>query len=297
MTMEFRQLEYFLAVCEELHVTKAAEKLGVSQPTLSLQIRALENEFGVTLFDRIGKRIALTEAGRMLREQGGDILRRMQYARDSIHDLRSFRLGMVSVGVLPSDLDYRITQLLIEYYQEYPQVKLSITPSIEIEQLVLTGQADIGVGLMPVKDERLVTIPVCTEEYGLVVSEHHPLADRHSIAFAELEEVGMVMYPIGAIGRTLVDVTFKSHGFVMKTIMETGSVTSILQLVKANIGATVQPIALIESINDPAFRCIKIEGGAPERHLCVIYQSDRYLGQAAKLFIQKTIAYFGGPKE
>jgi DNA-binding transcriptional LysR family regulator len=292
--MEFRQLDYFLAVSDDLHFTKAAEKLGVSQPTLSLQIRALEDELGVTLFDRIGKRIALTEAGTMLREYGHGIMRSVQYAKDSIQELRSFRRGSATIAVLPSDLDYRISKLLIDYHSEYPQIKLSVTPSIEIPQLVLDNRADLGIGLIPQRDERLVTIPVCTEEYALIVSERHPLAARASIPIGDLEHVDMVMYPEGAIGRTLVDDFFREHGFKIRTLMETGSVTSLLQLVKANIGATVQPIALIESINDPAFRCIRIEGGAPSRHLCVMYRSDHYLGHAAKAFIARTIAHFGG---
>lgn len=292
--MEFRQLEYFLAVSDELHFTKAAERLGVSQPTLSLQIRALEDEFGIALFDRIGKRIALTEAGAMLREHGHAIVRSVEYAKESINELRTFRRGSATIAVLPSDLDYRISKLLIDYHSEYPQIKLSVKPTIEVTRLVLDNEADLGIGLMSQRDERLVAIPICTEEYALVVSRQHELAGLSSIPASELANIDMVMYPEDAIGRKLVDETFREHGFKIRTVMESGSVTSLLQLVKANIGATVQPIALIESINDPAFRCIPIEGGAPARRLCVMYRPDHYLGQAAKAFIQKTIAHFGG---
>ncbi|MHA6482874.1 LysR substrate-binding domain-containing protein [Paenibacillus sp. strain BS8-2] len=290
--MEFRQLDYFLAVSDELHFTKAADKLGVSQPTLSLQIRSLEDELGVMLFDRIGKRIALTEAGTMLREYGHNIMRSVQYAKDSIRELRTFQRGSATIAVLPSDLDYRISKLLIDYHTEYPQIKLSVTPSIEIPQLVLENQADLGIGLMPQRDDRLITIPICTEEYALVVSEHHRLAALTSIHVNELAEIDMVMYPEGAIGRTLVDDTFQEHGFRIRTLMETGSVTSLLQLVKANLGATVQPIPLIDSIHDPAFRCIRIVGGAPVRHLCIIHRADHYLGHAARAFMAKTISHF-----
>lgn len=292
--IEIRQLEYFMMVCDLMHVTKAAEKLGIAQPTLSLQIRALEEELGVPLFDRIGKKIVLTEAGELLRDHGAKIVRDMRNAKDSINELRSYQRGTVTAGALPSDLDYRISKLLIDYHTEYPKIKLKVISSIEITNLVLANEVDIGIGLLPLPDDRLIQIPLSREEYVLVVSEKHPLADRAAIDFQELRHIDTVMFPEGYIGRELVDDCCRPHGFTLRTIMETSTATSLLQLVKSNIGATVQPLPLIQSMDDPGLRCIKINGGAPYRNMGILYHSDRFLGHATQAFIRMAIAHFGG---
>ncbi|WP_309484769.1 LysR family transcriptional regulator [Lysinibacillus boronitolerans] len=120
--MEIRHLHYFMAVCEELHFTKAAEKLGISQPTLSQQIRVLEDELGMPLFDRIGKKIVVTEAGSLLFSYTIEVFNTLQNVKDSIKDLQALEGGQISIGIMPSDLDYRITQLVIDFHQKFPKV-------------------------------------------------------------------------------------------------------------------------------------------------------------------------------
>lgn len=290
--MEIRQLHYFMAVCEEMHFTKAAEKIGVSQPTLSQQIRALENELNMPLFDRIGKKIALTEAGTLLLNYGTEILDNIQNVKDSIADLRQIQRGTIKVGLMPSDLDYRISELIIDFHHKFPKVKLMVIASIEILQQVLESEVDIGIGTNVLPNDRLIMIPLCKEEYVLTVSKSHPLAGKKSIDLDELRDLPMVMYPEGFMGRDLVEETVRKHGFRLNSILETSSVTSIIRLVKANIGATLQPYPLIKQMNDPALHTIRIKDDPPSRSLSIIYRSDRYLGQAAKAFIVQIREYF-----
>ncbi|WP_028552653.1 LysR family transcriptional regulator [Paenibacillus sp. UNC451MF] len=290
--MELRQLEYFIAVCEEMHFTRAAEKIGISQPTLSQQVRALEDELNTPLFDRIGKKIAITEAGLILLDQSKQIIRSLQNVKDSIHELHHVQRGSLTVGTLPSDLDYRISRLLVDYYHEYPNIHLSIFSSVEIEEQVLTNEVDLGICIMPLADDRLVRIPLCQEEYVLVVSEHHPLATRDFINLDELRHIETVMYPSGLVGRELVERCCRSRGFQLHTIMETASILSLINIVKANIGATIQPLQLIQSMKEPTLRCIRFKDEAPTRNLALIYRKDRFLGQAAQAFIRKLTDHF-----
>lgn len=292
--MEIRQLHYFMAVCEEMHFTKAAEKIGVSQPTLSQQIRALEDELTIPLFDRIGKKIALTEAGELLFKYGTEIMDTLQNVKDSIADLRHMQSGTLRLGIMPSDLDYRITQLVIDFHREYPNVKLMVIASIAIEAQVLESEVDIGIGTNVLPDERMVTIPLCTEEYVLTVSEKHHLADRTSVTIDELKGLPMVIYPEGFMGREIVEETVRRHGFRLNSILETSSATSILNLVRANIGATVQPEPLIRQMGDPSLRTIRIEDHPPSRSLSIIYRHDRYVTQAAKAFMEQIKRFFQG---
>ncbi|RRJ67142.1 LysR family transcriptional regulator [Paenibacillus oralis] len=284
--MEIKQLEYFMAVCEEMHFTRAAEKLGIAQPTLSLQIRSLETELNTLLFDRIGKRIALTEAGSILYRQGKQLLQNLQNTFTEIHELREMQGGHLSVSVLPAELDYRITPLFIQFHKQYPKVHLKIYSSVEIYKQVLDHEIDLGITALRTPDERLVTIPLSQEEYVLVVSENHELADREAIPLAELKQIPMVMYPKGFTGRELVEDWCRKAGFELNTIVEAGSGLSTFTFVRENVGATVMPLPLVLSVKDPALRCIPITDAPPIREIGMIYRADRYLGFAAREFMK-----------
>ncbi|MGE7694280.1 LysR family transcriptional regulator [Lysinibacillus sp. NPDC094177] len=290
--LEIRHLHYFMAVCEELHFTKAAEKLGISQPTLSQQIRVLEDEVGMPLFDRIGKKIILTEAGSLLLRYGTEILDILQNVKDSIKDLKEMKSGEIRVGIMPSDLDYRITQLVIDFHQKFPNVKLKILSSVEIVRQVLENEVDLGIAINVLPNDRLVTIPLCQEEYVLIVSKEHPIANRESISIVELKDLPVVIYPEGFVGREIVEETVKKHGFQLNSVLETNSVTSIINLVRANIGATIQPNQLIQQMNDPSLKIIHIQDYAPRRSLSIVYRVDRYVSQATKALIEQIKEYF-----
>lgn len=289
--MEIRHLHYFMAVCEELHFTKAAEKLGISQPTLSQQIRVLEDELGMPLFDRIGKKIVMTEAGTLLFTYATAMLNTLQNVKDAIKDLQEVQGGQIRVGIMPSDLDYRITQLVIDFHQKFPRVKLTILASIDIMRQVLENEVDIGIGTNVESHDRLVIIPLRKEEYVVTVSKEHPWAQREAVTIAELKDLPLVMYPEGFLGREIVEETVKKHGFQLHTILETSSVTSIMNLVRANIGATVQPYPLIQQMNDSDLRIIRLTDAIPSRSLSIIYRVDRYVSHATTAFIEQIKAY------
>jgi LysR family cyn operon transcriptional activator len=284
--MELRRLEYFIAVCEELHFTKAAEKLGISQPNLSLQIKAMEEEIGTPLFDRIGKRIALTEAGSILLKHCRGLFQNLQNAYHEISELRDKQGGNLSIGVLPSELDYRLTPLFIGFHHKFPKVRLKIVSSVEIVKQVLDTEIDIGITLVPLPDNRLIIIPLSREEYGLIVSENHELANHESISLTHLKGLPMIMYPKGFWGRELVENYCREYGFNLDTIVETTSNPSLFRFVRENIGATVQTYQLAKSIDDPKLRFIKISDHPPVREMSIIYRADKYLGHAAQTFIQ-----------
>ncbi|KMY55255.1 LysR family transcriptional regulator [Bacillus sp. FJAT-27231] len=285
--MELRQLEYFMVLCEELHFTRASEKIGISQPTLSLQIRAIEQELGTPLFDRIGKRIALTEAGRILLEHCREIFHSLENAVHKIEELREYQGGHVSVGVLPAELDYRFTPLFIDFHKRFPAIHLNLSAStVEITKQVLDNEVDVGITLLSLPDSRLVSIPLYREEYVLVVSENHPLARYKSISLAELRDMPMVMYAKQFLGRRLLEDHCQKHGFQLNVVVETTTGPSLFYFVKENIGATLQPLPLSQALKDPALRLIKIHDHPPEREIGIIYRADKYLGFAVQKFIE-----------
>ncbi len=287
-SMETRQLHYFLAVCDELHFTKAAEKLGISQPTLSQQIRVLEDELSILLFDRIGKKIALTEAGALLKDYASRMIVNERNAKTAIDELRSLKRGTIRLGVLPSDLDYQLTPLFIKFHEEFPHIRLQVTASTSLREQVLDNELDIALCLQGPRDPLLVEEVLGREFYHLFVRSDHPLAERSSVELQELRQLPLVMYLRGYIGRELVEQRCRELGFELEGVrMETGSATSLLQLVKAGIGGTIQPGSLLRKSSDSGIISIPIVNNPPYRELQIIYRADRYISQAGHMFIER----------
>lgn len=290
--MELRQLQYFITVCEELHFTKAADQLGISQPTLSQQIKVLEDELGTPLFDRIGKKIRITEAGKLLQQYSTQMLRDLQNAKMSIAELQVNQRGTLRIAVLPSDLDYRMGSIWIAFHQLYPNVRLEIVPTIEIHDMVIEDKVDIGIGLSSISDRRMVQIPLTTEKYSLFVPSGHILAQRAEIELEELLQLPLILYPVGFVGRKLIDDCFQSKGWKVQTVMDNGSAASQLQLVKAGIGFSIHPHALLIDLPDDQLTAIPIVNHAPVRSIELLHRTDRYMSAAAHMFMELIQKHF-----
>ncbi|TKJ93542.1 LysR family transcriptional regulator [Paenibacillus sp. CFBP13512] len=290
--MELRQLQYFITVCEELHFTKAADRLGISQPTLSQQIKVLEDELSTPLFDRIGKKIRITEAGKLLQQYSTQMLRDLQNAKMSIAELQINQRGTLRIAVLPSDLDYRMGAIWIAFHQLFPNVRLEIVPTIEIHDMVIEDKVDIGIGLSGVLDRRMVQVPLSTETYSLFVPSGHALTQRAEIELEELLQLPLILYPVGFVGRKLIDDCFQSKGWKVQTLMDNGSAASQLQLVKAGIGFSIHPHALLEDLPDDQLIAIPIVNDAPVRSIELLHRTDRYMSVAAQMFIELIQKHF-----
>lgn len=281
--MDTRNISYFMAVYEQLHFTKAAESLGISQPTLSQQIRLLEAELGAPLFDRIGKKVAVTEAGRLLHHYAVKMLQAERDARSAIKELLSGQRGTVSLAVLPSDLDFQLVPLFVQFKQKFPDIGLKVISTIQVHEEVLAHKVDIGIGLQGSLDKRLVQEPLGSEPYHLFVQSDSELAGRKEISLAELEEQALVMYPKGYLGRDLIDEVCVNARVELTTVMETSSANSLLQLVSAGVGATIQPRGLLRQ-HPERYRItrIPITEPAPVRRLELVYHADRFIGSSQR---------------
>lgn len=172
--MEFRLLEYFMAVCEELHFTKAATKLGISQPTLSQQIQLLEGRMGTMLFRRVGKKNYLTEAGQTLKEHTLRIFHELEQAQTEINELKGMQRGKLRIGCSGNHL---LTRTLLSFHMKVPGVSLSILEltTEETKQGLLANKLDLGIVFLPLNDDQIISKELYTEELSLAVGLEHPL--------------------------------------------------------------------------------------------------------------------------
>ncbi|WP_404521538.1 MULTISPECIES: LysR family transcriptional regulator [unclassified Paenibacillus] len=282
-----RQLQYFIAVCEELHFTKASEKIGISQPTLSLQIKALEEELGMTLFNRAGKKIKMTEAGKLLLQHSAHALKDLQQAKASIEELRTEQRGSLRIGIALPELEEPLQEMFMDFHRLFPKISLHIHPSFELLEQVLDNRMDLGITLHSGMDERLVQLPLRTESYCLIVPAGHAFANRSSIALDELRHMPWAMQPGDHPGRRHIEKCFCDRGYPFTTAMETHSIPAILRWVQEGLAVTIQTKSLATSLDRSSLCAVPISRGVPEVRLELIHRSDRYKGEAIKRLIEK----------
>ncbi|MCH6264876.1 MULTISPECIES: LysR family transcriptional regulator [Neobacillus] len=289
--MELRQLEYFIAICEEMHFSRASEKLFTTQSNLSQQIKFLEKELGVPLFDRMGKRITLTDAGKVLLEQSNHVFSHIKYARDAIAEMKNIQGGTLTIGVLPGDADLLFNALLVEFHRTYPKLSLSVIETTEVTEQVIKGNIDIGVTTSSVHDDRIVQIPLFNEEFSLAVPVESSFANKRTVQLKDLQYMETVMFPSNHQCRKLVDKFCTELGFHLHPKIETTTISSLINMVQQGIGVSVLPKLLLENLDNKDIKIIKLTNPTPSQNICIVYRTEKYLGFAARAFIDTLNTY------
>ncbi|KXJ39141.1 LysR family transcriptional regulator [Bacillus spizizenii] len=285
--MELKQLEYFYAVCQELHFTRAAEKVGISQPSLSQQIRLLEHEIGTPLFDRIGKKTALTESGKLLLKYTRKIFYEVEQAKTSIDELNGLQRGTILVGTLLTVEDYFITPTLLNFHQKYPGVKISVfgLRTGDIHKQLIENKLDLGIVFLPMKGDELESISLSTEEMAFAVPKGHPLENQEMLDVEVLKTTPSILLPQQYFIRKLIDEACKDLGFFPKPIFEITTMQSLINMVIKGVGVTILPKPYLEYLNHPNIRIIPILKSNLSREIGVVYRKDKYLSAATHAFI------------
>lgn len=285
--MELRQLEYFMAVCKELHFTRAAEKLNIAQPTLSQQIKSLEGQVGLPLFDRIGKKIALTEAGKILLDHSRRVFFEIEQAEAAIRDLNGLQRGMLTIGSLLTCVSYLLTPAVLEFNRLYPNINLSVSGmrTEDIHKQLLENKLDLGIAFLPTNDDDLEYIPLLTEELALAVPFDHPLAHVQEIEMKALEHVSMVLLPENFFLRNLVQTYGNELGISLQPILEIAPLESLIQMVTEGVGATILPVPYLNSLKNSNLIKVKLTHPTPKREIGFIYRKNKFMCTTTKSFI------------
>lgn len=294
--MDYRLLEYFLAVCEELHFTKAAEKLGISQPTLSQQIRAMEQRLGSPLFQRIGKKVYLTEAGEILLKHSRNIFHELEQAQAAFNEIQGMQRGRLRIGCSGNHL---LTATIMAFHAQFPKIELSVAELATEETIegLLSNKLDLGVVFLPEEDERLVCLPLYKERLKLVVSASHPLADAEEIRLHDLVQLPVAMLPRKFYVRHMIEACCEQAGLTGKPALELSTLESLLQMAKNHVVGAILPGSYMESIQSSDIRSISIVDPIPQKDVGIVYRKDMFLCQTTKTFLnQVTGQYLGASK-
>lgn len=249
--IEFRHLRYFVAVAQELHFGRAAQKLHIAQPPLSQQIRRLEEIVGCILFQRTSRSVRLTPAGEALLESAQRTLTRVGEDLDSVRSIARGEVGSLSVGFVSSAMFSRLPHALSTYRKRYPKVCLSLHEFHSKQLIEAIRKREIHVGLVrdpgPIPDLHSET--VLKEPLIAIFPKRHPLARYSVIPLEKLESEPFVFYPRSA-GESAWQTTMKlceRRGFRPRIAQEAPHWQTIVGLVAAEMGITIAP-ACVASI-------------------------------------------------
>jgi LysR family hydrogen peroxide-inducible transcriptional activator len=263
--MDIHHIRSFCAVVRTGSFTRAAEELGIAQPSLSQQIRILEKQIGTPLFERLGRSVRLTPFGEALREPALGILQQVAMAENSLANLRDGVRGRLRVGVIPTILPYLIAPHVGEFLKRYPDVDLQLieeaTPRL-IEQLQ-SGDLDIAITGLPVKNPDLICSELFREPLFLAVANDHSLAKKPAVDLRELENEPFLLLKEGHCLRDSVLTACTRAKTQFRSIFETNQLESIFQLIKSGFGVTLVPAMAAADAADCAF--VPLKGGNSRR--------------------------------
>ncbi|WP_285426384.1 LysR family transcriptional regulator [Pseudomonas sp. efr-133-TYG-103a] len=193
--MDFRQLRYFVAVYEEGHVGRAAERLSLSQPALSQQIRLLEHSLDVSLFERSSKRLLPTLAAHTLYNHAVPLLEGMQRAREALRNFKGQSQRTLAIGVLQTVHSSLVPQMLERVRKAQPHLVVQIyeLSGMEIERRLLNGSLDIGISYLPPRQPGLHGLLLYEDELKLVVPANHPLREFKKVSMSQAAELPMLL--------------------------------------------------------------------------------------------------------
>ena len=260
--LEIRHLRYFLAVAEAGSFSRAADRLGISQPSVSQQMRDLEVALRVSLFQRRGKRILLTSTGFIFQEHARALLRQLENFLEELgHEPGQMR-GSLHLGVIPA-LNVPLVPRLLEMFEpKHPGISLIVEEisSTEIETALEEGRMDVGLGFLTRHSPNLRYERLCTDEFALIVPPNHVWARRRTINFSELHQQRFLQLPDTFVMRRMTDEISRKHQVRPRTVAEINSIETLLRSLSLLGAATLMPKIAIRGREGLKLKAIPLRG-------------------------------------
>ena len=279
--MELRHLRYFLAIADAGSFTRAAAKLHLTQPTLSHQIRQLEDALGTRLFDRIGRRVQLTASGLVFKAHAEQALQSLTSARVALDELQGLIRGTLAIGVFQSFNSSLLPPILARYSAEYPGIRVKVRqlPTRAMEDQLVNGELDLGIAYVEPGSDRIVSERLFDERMMLVTGAQHPFAARRDVQLHQLAGLPLVLLSEEFPSRRLLSDWFAKADIEPDVRLETNSTDAILATVRASALATIQTRRKAGGF--PELRCIPLKP-ALTRTVAILWRRDGYRSTAAR---------------
>jgi LysR family cyn operon transcriptional activator len=284
--LEIRHLRYFLAVAEAGSFSRAADRLGISQPSVSQQMRDLEAGLRVSLFQRRGKRILLTSTGLIFQEHARALLRELENFLQEVSSEPGRLRGTLHLGVVPVLNVPLVPELMGMFAADHPGISLIVEEisSTEIETALEEGRMDVGLGFLTRHSPNLRYERLCTDEFALIVSESHPWSKRQVIPLSELHQQRLLQLPDSFVMRRMIDDVFRNHQIRPRTVAEINAIETLLRSLTPLNAAALMPKIALRGRESLKLRAIRLQGKKLGLDIGLLRLSDSAANSAVAAF-------------
>jgi DNA-binding transcriptional LysR family regulator len=295
--MELRQLRYLVALADERHFTRAAEREHIAQPALSQQIRRLEAELGLTLVERTTRRVAMTQAGELLVGRARRVLAELDAAQAELASLAGVQAGRLSVGALHTMGPVDLSLLLASFHRSHPAIELTVREqsSEELAEMLRVDEIDLAFLSVTerIQSRGLTFQRLVSEELVVVLPRAHRLAKQPSVRLAELAGESFISFRRGSRLRELLDGAAGEAGFDPHITLESNESRRIRSLVSSSLGVAILPRSDATGPGAPV-AVAKLVEPALARDVTLAARTQRRLSPAALAFRELTLHTFAG---
>ena len=265
--MELRHLRYFVAIADAPTMAQAADQVFVTQSTLSHQLKQLEDELGCALFERIGRNLRLSDAGRELLGHARGVLSQVEEGRQAVARSRALASGTLKIGVIHSFVTGLMPQVCAACLKQHPQLRLEVQELTgpDIEARVADGSLDVGLGFHPPSHEGVMGQKLFEDDLVLAVPRKHALSAKASVKFAQLADVPLAMLGRRFATRRLLDGHFQRAGLRANIVLEIDSVDALQLVVEQGVAAAFLPRRMARKTGRPRTRRPSRRSGSPRR--------------------------------
>jgi DNA-binding transcriptional LysR family regulator len=290
-SVKLNQLAIFCKIFELKSFSRAAKTLGLSQPTLSEHIQALEAQLGLAVFDRLGREVVPTKAGEVLYGYGDKILRLMVEAERSLSALKGDLSGELTLGASTIPGEYLLPPIIKTFRDSFPaiSVHLRISDTDRVREQLLAGEIEVGFVGAKVEDSKVEYSPIAKDELVLVAPALCPWIRGASVAVKKLTEIPFVLREEGSGTRMVLEKIIRGQGIGigdLRVVAKLGSTTAVIQAIKSGAGCSVlSRRSVTEEIARGTLRPIRIRKVKLEREFYAIHRRGRFKSALAKTFL------------
>ncbi|HEY7353374.1 MAG TPA: LysR substrate-binding domain-containing protein [Terriglobales bacterium] len=260
--LDIRRLRYFLAVAEARSFSRAADRLGISQPSVSQQMRDLEVDLRVALFQRRGKRILLTPRGQIFQEHARAVLHQLENLLQELNSEPGELRGALRLGVIPVLNVPLVPQLLGSFSTNHPAISITVEEisSTEIETALEEGRMDVGLGFLTHHSPNLRYERLCTDQFTLIVGRNHTWAKRRVVGFSELHQQRLLQLPDTFVMRRMTDEICRRHQVRPHVIAEISAIETLLRSLGPLQAAALMPKIALRGRETLRLRAVRLQG-------------------------------------
>jgi DNA-binding transcriptional LysR family regulator len=286
--MDVHALRCFVEVARRRNFTRASEALHLTQPAVSRQVRALEEELGTPLLHRERRRVLPTDAGRAVLERAQGVLDAMTGIEQEVGALAALRRGRLRIGMPPIVGVAFFPPVLAEFHLAHPGIVLELREegSRHIEALVSGRELDVGAVVLPTDEAAFATMPFVHDELRVVLHRAHPLARRRSLALRELRDTPFVLYrPEFALHGHILEACRRA-GFQPRVACESSHWDFIVALVAADLGVALLPQTICRQLDPAQVRSVPLAGAVIPWDVALVWRRDRHLPPATRAWLE-----------